>query len=68
MSFKISAIIISIPLDSWAAMQVCKIREGSWGVGGEGRKEGGKEGDRMGRGRERENMYISRFPKQGPRT
>lgn len=38
MSFKMRAIIMSIPLDSWVAMHVCKIREEK-GVG-QGQKEG----------------------------
>ena len=38
MSFKMSAIIISIPLDSWVAMQVWKIREGSRRGEREGRR------------------------------
>lgn len=55
MSFKMRAIIISIPLDSWVAMHVCKIREEE-GMG-QGRERGrggeGKEGDDTARGRER---------------
>lgn len=67
MSFKMSAIIISIPLDSWVAMQVCKIREGSRGER-EGRKGKKREMGQVEGGRERENMHIRNFPKQGPRT
>lgn len=43
MSFKMSAIIMSIPLDSWVAMQVCKRREGSWGIGQTERRVGEKK-------------------------
>lgn len=69
MSFKMRAIIISIPLDSWVAMQVCKIREEK--VMRQGLKEGrgrvGKRGRQYSQ-REEENMHISKFPKEGLRT
>lgn len=69
MSFKMRAIIISIPLDSWVAMHVCKIREEK-GTGQE--QEGGRGGAGTRRRRysqrEGENMHISKFPKEGPRT
>lgn len=48
MSFKMSAIIISIPFDSWVAMQVYKIREGS--------QKRGKETENWGGVGKRKNM------------
>lgn len=65
MSFKMSAIIISIPLDSWVAMQVCKIREGSWRQGAmEGRR--GERGTQDGQ-REGEREYAhQQIPQRTP--
>ena len=48
MSFKMSAIIISIPFDSWVAMQVYKIREES--------QKRGKETENWGGVGKRKNM------------
>lgn len=58
MSFKMRAIIISIPLDSWVAMHVCKTREEKgMGQGQKGGEEWEKEGDDIARGSKK--IYTS---------